>query len=284
MAGRRERLVRMARLVRAAAERPVDPDSPDTVDRELLEVCAPWVDAACRAWFRLDVRGLDRIPEGPALLVGNHNSGVMFLEALGVGARWYVERGVSDPWHGLAHDAVVDAPVVGRLLCRTGAVRAGHGPAARAFAAGRKVVVFPGGNREAFRPWSRRHQVEFHGRTGFVKLALEHGVPIFPVAFVGGHDGFLVLREGRRLARWLGADRALRSDTWPLYLGLPWGVALGPLPHLPLPVRCVTEVLEPIPTARDPAPEDRAVRGLYDLVVRRLQEGVDRLAIERSVG
>ncbi len=252
----------------------------DRFDPELARRLAPWVDRACRLWFRLEVQGFEHIPAGPALIVGNHNSGVTFVEAIGVGARWLRERGVGDPWNGLAHDAVIDAPLLGPLLARVGAVRAGHDTAAAAFAKGRKVIVFPGGNAEAFRPWRDRDHIRFEGRTGWLALALRHRVPIVPMVNHGGHSGFVVLRDGRRLARAIGADRWLRSDTWPLFLGLPWGVALGPVFHLPLPVKCTTRFLPAIDLGHPPdaASDPKVLRELYDLVVGRMQSALDELA------
>ncbi len=253
---------------------------PDTFDPELARRLAPWVDRACRLWFRLEVQGLETIPAGPALLVGNHNSGVTFVEAIGVGARWLRERGVEDPWQGLTHDAVIDAPLLGSLLARVGAVRAGHDAAATAFARGRKVIVFPGGNAEAFRPWRDRNRIHFEGRTGWLKLALRHQVPVVPMVNHGGHSGFVVLRDGRRLAHAIGADQWLRSDTWPLFLGLPWGVALGPMFHLPLPVKCTTRFLPPVALGHPPeAADDPAIlQGLYDGIVAQMQAALDDLA------
>ena len=112
--------------LRSLLPTPRNPDDPASLDPAFIEWVAPWLDRFCRAWFRLEVRGLEHLPEGPALLVGNHNSGVTFVEALGTGARVYVERGTGEYMHGLGHDAVVDAPLIGDLLVRAGAVRASH--------------------------------------------------------------------------------------------------------------------------------------------------------------
>jgi 1-acyl-sn-glycerol-3-phosphate acyltransferase len=271
-------------IVGRAVTAPVDVEDPTSVDPELLELLAPWVDRAARAWYRLDVRGLEHVPDGPALLVGNHNSGTTFLEAIGTGARWIRERGASDPWVGLAHDQIVGLPVLGKVLTRIGAVRAGHAPAAAAFAHGRKVAVFPGGNREAYRRYADRHRIVFSGRTGWVRLALRHQVPIVPMVYIGGQRGFFVLREGKRIARWTGARRLFRTDTWPLYLGLPWGVAFGPLFHLPLPVKCVTRFLPPYDPGLPPeaADDPEACRQVYDEVVGRMQQALSELAQERQ--
>ncbi|MEZ4319216.1 MAG: lysophospholipid acyltransferase family protein [Myxococcota bacterium] len=273
------------RLASIVPRAPRNPDDPDGLDLELVRSIAPTVDGWARTWFDLEVRGLENVPEGPALLVGNHNSGAMFLEAIGLGARWYLHSDDdSQAWHGLAHDNIIGLPVVGPLLHRVGAITAGHESAARAFSRGRKVVVFPGGNREAFRPWRDRYRVAFGDRRGFVKLALEHGVPIVPVVFVGGHSGLFIVSDNQRLAKVLRADRWLRSDTWPLMVALPWGVALAPMFHLPLPVGCITRVLEPIPVdpwldrRDDPAAWDE----VHALVTQRMQAAMDALVAERK--
>lgn len=255
----------------------------DAVDPDLVRRLAGPIDRLCRVWYGLEVQGLERLPEGPALLVGNHNSGSAFVEALGFGARARLEASPDEPlWAGLAHDAILALPVVGELLHRTGAVSAGHDTAKAAFARGRKVVVFPGGNREAYRPFRDRYRVQMGDRRGFVRLALETRVPIVPVAFVGGHSGFVVLADGQRLARRIRADRWLRSDTWPLWVGLPFGVFLGPGVHVPLPVKCYVEVLDPVPTAPwEGRTDPEAVETVFTEVTGAIQSAVDALAARR---
>lgn len=254
----------------------------DDVEPAWVEHLAGPVDALCRAWYGLEVEGLEKIPEGPALIVGNHNSGSAFVEALGFGARARLARPADPPWHGLAHDAILATPGLGPLLRKVGAVNAGHDVADAAFARGRKVVVFPGGNAEAYRAFRDRYRVRMGDRRGFVRLALRHGVPIVPVAFVGGHSGFVVLREGRRVAKALRADRWLRSDTWPLGIALPYGIFFGPVVHVPLPVKCLTRVLDPIETsAWAGRQDDEAVEAVFAQVEAALQAGVDALAARR---
>ena len=274
----------MAHPLLRALLTPADPDDPEAADPALIAALLPLADQLTRWWYRLQVEGIENLPDGPALVVGNHNAGVMFLEAFGFGAQVMRARPDREQWRGLGHDAVVDAPLVGRLLVRLGVVRASPDNAQRAFDTGRKVVVFPGGNAEAFRAWRRRHEVDLQGRHGFLRLALRAGVPIVPVVFIGGHDGLIVLREGRRLARLLRADRVLRSDAWPVMLALPWGVAVGPLPHLPLPVPCTTRILPPISldgyTAED-ADNTEALADLYAQVQGAMQAAMDDLAAAR---
>ena len=267
-------------LLRRALTRKVDPDRLDQLDPELMAAFAEPIAQLARLWYRLEVRGMELVPPGPALVVGNHDSGMSFLEAVGWGAICH-QRRPEEIWHGLAHDGIVDMPGLGPFLVSVGTLRARPENAAAALAAGRKVVVFPGGNREAFRTWSRRDHIDLAGRTGWARVAIEAGVPIVPVVFHGGHAGFRVLAENRWLAKLLRADKLLRVDTWPLMLALPWGVWLGPNFHLPLPVKVVTSFLPPVPTAHLGGATDPAtLQQLYTAVVGPMQARMRALAAE----
>lgn len=265
--------------------RRVDPDEVAEPDRELAQVIRPILDAISRYYFRAEVIGLDSIPStGSALLVANHNGGITSFDPLLLGLRWYERTGGQDFVRFLGHDLMTVIPVLGELLLRLGMIRASHRVADRALAAGHKVLVFPGGNYEAFRPFSERHQVELHGRTGFVRLALRHRCPVLPVLFLGGHETFFVLSRGERLARWTGAKRLLRSDSFPLFLGLPWGVGLGPIFHLPLPAKLLVQIGEPLDLhahLQGPADDPAALQQLSRLVQSRLQQLMDRQAARR---
>ena len=153
------------------------------------------------AYFRLEVEGFENVPRGGAMLVGNHNSGISFTEPFALSARWYAERGTDDRIHCMVHDAMMMLPGLRWLLVGVGCVRASRANCERVLERGGKVLTFPGGNVEAFRKWSRRNEVDFAKHKGFVRLALKHRVPIIPVVLSGGHETFVVLHEGRKLAR-----------------------------------------------------------------------------------
>lgn len=270
-----------AMRIRDALTLPVDPDRLDQVEPALIERLAPWFDRFGKRWFDLEVDGVEHVPGGPALVVGNHNSGTNYVEMLCAMARLYLEHDLQ--FTGLAHDAVVSAPALGNLLVRVGAVRASHANANAAFSADHKVVVFPGGNLEAFRSYRRRHRIDFGGHKGFVRLALRHRVPIVPMVSIGGHEGFVILTDGRRIARRLGLDRVpiLRTDTFPVMLALPWGVGIGPLPHVPWPTRCATRFLEPVPMEGDPDDPD-VIDRIYAEVTGIMQAELSAMARSRK--
>jgi len=268
----------VAEVLARAFTTPGCPDDLGNIDFDMIEQVAPLIDAFCRVWFRQDVLGFEKVPRGACMIVGNHNAGISFLEMLGMGARWYMERGRGEPIYGMAHDQMLVMPGLGNFLMHCGGLRAAPENGENVLRRGAKVLVCPGGNLEAFRPFSQRHKVNLGGRKGFLKLAIRTGAPIVPVVFVGGHSSFMVLSDGRFIAEWLGPKKLLRVDTWPLILSLPWGLTLGPVFHLPLPVKCVTRFLDPITVdAYSPSDADdpAVLADLYERVVGEMQAGVD---------
>ena len=226
-------------------------------------------------YFRADVQHLDRIPaEGPVLLVGNHSGGNVPPDTFVFTLAFCSYFGVERPFYQLAHNLVVSAPPLGWLR-KFGTVAANHDNARMALESGAALLVYPGGDYEVFRPSWERHKVDFDGRMGYVKLAREAGVPIVPVASVGGQEAALFLSRGQGLAKLLMADKLLRLKSIPISLALPWGLNISDLAgHVPLPTKISIEVQHPIDVDGD----DQAV---HDKVMASLQGGVDRLAARR---
>jgi 1-acyl-sn-glycerol-3-phosphate acyltransferase len=234
-----------------------------------------------RRYFRLDVRGLETIPPSPVLMVGNHSGGTMVVDAWGLFVAWHRHFGSQRPLLSLTHELVLATETTGRFFGRLGVLYASPEIALHALREHcRDVLVMPGGDLDTWRPFRERYRVRFSGRVGYARLALKAGVPIVPVAHAGAHHTLLVLTDGQRLAKALHMRAIARASVWPISLALPWGLAFGPLPHLPLPVTLRYRVGRPI-VPRPPAgaePTDEEVHAL-DLTVRTaLQQELDKLA------
>lgn len=235
-------------------------------------------------YFDGEVRGLDRLPAcGPMLLVGNHSGGSLTPDTSVFFVAWYRARGLEAPLIGLAFDAAFGVPGFETLMRKIGEVPASRANAQRALEAGHAVLVYPGGDHEAFRPWTERNRIDFHGRMGFVELALRLGVPVVPVVSHGGHHTTIILSRGEWLGRLFGTER-IRTPTFPIAFQIPWGVSppLG-IPGIPLPAKITTEVLSPMPWAHlDAAAADdpAVVARCYDEITTRMQATLDTLAAE----
>ena len=235
-------------------------------------------------YFRTEIHGLERMPPGPAVLVGNHNSGITFFDPMFLGSAWYKYSGGGDDFVYLVHDAMLLTPLLGSFLRKMGAARASRAMARETLEAGRKIMVYPGGNYEAFRPFHLRHTVDMGGHQGFCKTAIQQQVPVVPVVGVGTHESFYVIARGHRLAKLTGLSRLLRMESFPLILSLPWGLSLGPVFHFPLPAKLTLTVGDPIPVDAFPpeaADDPEAVQRLYDQVAAAMQGIMDEVAGKR---
>ena len=186
--------------------------------------------------------------------------------------------------HGTAHDALMAAPVIGDYFRRMGVLPAAPDSISAALAAGHDVALWPGGEIDSLRPWTERDEAVLAGRKGFVRMAINAGVPIVPIATVGGPDSMPVLARGRRLAKLLQLDKVARLKMFPIALSAPWGVAPAMLPELPLPTKIRTAFQPPVKVSRDPAKakDDDYVDRKYDEVRQSIQDGMDALARRRT--
>ena len=212
------------------------------------------------------------------LLVGNHSGGNLPPDTFVFTLAFCSYFGVERPFYQLAHNLVVSMPGLGSLR-KFGTVAANHDNATLALKSGGALLVYPGGDYEVFRPSWKRHEVDFGGRKGYVKLSREAGVPIVPIASVGGQEAALFLDRGQWLARLLMVDKIARLKSVPILLAPPWGLAVSDMvPRLPLPTKITIEVQDPIAPEEIAAGDDDTV---HNRVEGALQSAVDRLAAER---
>jgi 1-acyl-sn-glycerol-3-phosphate acyltransferase len=254
--------------------RPIDSWDP-AATRHFVEVLAP----IARRWFRSEVRGLAEFPQaGGVLVVSNHSGGMMTPDVLIFAAAFYRELGYDRPLYTLGHDMLFTGPLSG-WLTRIGLIPANRDMAAQALRSGGVVLVFPGGVYDAYRPTLAENLIDFNGHTGYVRTAMEAGVPILPVVSIGGQETQLFLTRGTWLAKRLGLRR-FRSDILPVSLGFPFGLSVVIPPNVPLPTKIVMQALEPIDvvTQFGPNPDvdevDSHVRSM-------MQTALDALARER---
>ena len=266
---------------RAQGRRGFDGDRLDLRDPALIRRLLPLLRALNRYYLRLRVEGLEHLRAGPTIYVANHNSGIMGPDlACTLGTLWQV-LGPDALLYPLAHDfAMRQLPPLGRLIQRLGAVRASQENARRVLEMGGQVLVYPGGDLDAYRHSRRRDQIVLGRRTGFVRLAQATGAPIVPIVVHGAHRSAYIFSEGEGLARRLHLKRWGRLERFPLALALPWGLAPGPwLPYLPLPFSIRLRALPPISVApgEDPAAARERVRAA-------MQQALDELARGHAEG
>jgi 1-acyl-sn-glycerol-3-phosphate acyltransferase len=254
-------------------------------DPLLMQKQAGLWDWLMQYYFRLEIAGWDKLPAQPSLLIGVHSGGPLTMDAWTVNMAWWRHFQGSRTLHATAHDVLMQNKLLGRYFRRMGTISPSGESIQAAFQRGDDVILWPGGEVDAYRKWTKRDQAVLGGRKGFIRLAIRSGVPIVPVATIGGHDTLFVLSEGRGLAKLLKLKERMRVEVAPITFSMPFGVALHllPLQHIPLPAKIRTELLEPIYLDSDPAKADDEdyVNRIYAEVESRIQAGMDRLAKKR---
>jgi 1-acyl-sn-glycerol-3-phosphate acyltransferase len=273
-------LSRLVRELVAQAQRAIPKAGLDERDPDFIRERLPLMWLIASIWYRGEVRGLGNIPEsGPVLLVGNHSGGNMTPDTIIFTLAFSTYFGVERHFYQLAHNLVLSIPGLSWLR-KFGTVAASPDNARKALSAGAALLVYPGGDYEVHRPSWEGNRVDFGGRTGFLRLALDQDVPIVPVVAIGGQETALFLTRGERLARLLALDRVLRLKVLPISLSLPWVVNVGDFGHIPLPAKITIETLPAIDLRAEfgPSPD---IDEVYDHLMRVMQDALDALAAER---
>jgi 1-acyl-sn-glycerol-3-phosphate acyltransferase len=253
-------------------------------DPEYIRRTLPGMKTMANVYHRAEVRGLENIPEdGPVLLVGNHSGGTLIVDTFASSVAFYEHFGPIREFHQLAHDMVFRVPGIRAILSRWGTVPASPDNMAQALDRGAALLVYPGGDHETYRPSWESATIDFNGRKGFARLALEHDVPIVPVVSIGGQETALFLGQGRRLARALRIDKTLRIKVLPPVLGPPFGGTVLDLPlRFPLPAKITISVGKPI-NLRERLGSNADPSEAYELVTTNMQRTLTRLGNERTV-
>jgi 1-acyl-sn-glycerol-3-phosphate acyltransferase len=272
---------RFVRAVAGAVQNRIPVADLDERDPDYIRESLPRLWLLASLYFRGEVRGLGNIPEeGPVLLVGNHSGGNLTPDTSVFTLAFHAYFGVERHFYQLAHNLVLSMPGLG-MLRKYGTVAASPNNARKALESGAALLVYPGGDYEVHRPIWEGNRVDFGGRKGFIRLALEHDVPIVPVVAIGGQETSVFLSRGEGLAKLLALDRLFRLKVLPISLAIPWGLNVGDmLGHWPLPAKITVEALPPIHLRDEFGPEPD-LDEVYDHVMRVMQETLDALAAER---
>ena len=255
----------------------------DERDPDYIRESLPGLWLLASLWFRGEVRGLERIPaQGPVLMVGNHSGGNLMPDTLVFTLAFNTYFGVERHFYQLAHNLVLSMPGLGSLR-KYGAVAASPENASKALDSGAALLVYPGGDYEVHRPSWESAKVDFGGRKGFIRLAIDKNVLLVPVVSIGGQETALFLSRGEWLAKLLRLDKMFRLKVLPISVAIPWCLNVGDmLGHLPGPSKITIQVLPPIdPRERYGAQPD--VDEVYTQLMEQMQNTLTALQSERSL-
>ena len=210
-----------------------DPHFNDAIVRPLLRVFF-------KSWFRVEVTGIENLPDtGAALVVANH-AGVLPFDGLMTSVAVRDKHPAHRDLRLLAADMVFDLPMIGEAARKAGHTMACTTDAHRLLAAGELTAVFPEGYKGLGKHFKDRYKLQRFGRGGFVSAALRTKAPIVPCSIVGSEEIYPMLADVKLLARLLGVPYFPITPLFPL---------AGPAGLVPLPSKWHIAFGEPIPTA-----------------------------------
>jgi 1-acyl-sn-glycerol-3-phosphate acyltransferase len=255
----------------------------DDRDADYIREWLPAFWLAASLYFRAEVRGLHKVPEeGGVLLVGNHSGGNLTPDSLVFSLAFNTYFGVERGFYQLAHNLVLSLPGLSWMR-KHGTIAASHENAHTALSTGNALLVYPGGDYEVHRPSWESARVDFGGRKGFIRLALDEDVPIVPVVSIGGQETALFLSRGEWLARLLQLDKMFRLKVLPINVSVPWGLVIGDfVGRIPLPAKIAIEVLDPI-DVREEFGKNPDLDEVYEAIVTRMQATLTALQAERRL-
>jgi 1-acyl-sn-glycerol-3-phosphate acyltransferase len=238
------------------------------------KVVLPLLRPLVQRWFRVEVRGVENLPEsGSALLVSNH-AGTMPLDGMVLQSVVYDEIGRHVRMLGA--DLVFKTPYSHDLARKTGTTLASQEDAERLLAADHLVAVFPEGFKGLGKPYVDRYKLQRFGRGGFVSAAVRAQVPIIPISIVGSEEIYPLV------ARAPGLARALGVPYFPVTPLFPW---LGLLGLVPLPSKWIIEFGEAIATDELPAraaDDPMVIFNVTDQVRETIQHTLYALLMQRT--
>ncbi|HXV36583.1 MAG TPA: lysophospholipid acyltransferase family protein [Myxococcota bacterium] len=245
------------------------------MDEIVLRRARPLLELLYGVYWRVDLGGIERIPDaGPCLLVANA-SGLLPYDALMVSHAISRERADVRPRFMVA-DWLITLPFVQPYLARLGGVRACRENAERLLRSGQTVLVFPEGQKGAAKVFRERYRLKRFGRGGVVRVALETRVPIVPIGIVGAEEAHPILFKWTAPGRAVGLPFLPVTPTFPLF---------GPLGLLPLPTKWLIRIGEPIPVdhlAPDAALDELLISRMNEELRSRIQLLVDAGLADRS--
>jgi len=191
-----------------------------------------------RRYFRAEAHGIEHLPaSGRVVLVSNH-SGQLPFDGLVIGTACFLEPEQPRLVRAMVEFFVPTVPFASYLFARWGQITGTPENCRRLLASDECVLVFPEGARGISKPFSKRYQLADFG-TGFMRLALESGAPIVPVAVIGAEEQAPAINI-KPLARLLGVP-ALPLVPYPPFIA-----------PVPLPVKYRLYFGEPMRFTGDP--------------------------------
>ncbi len=222
-------------------------------------------------YFRPTVTGIENLPPGRVMIVGNHSGqvpidgAIVALACLLNGKPPRLVRAMVERWFP-------NVPFISDFLFRCGAVLGDPVNCRNLLLDEQSILVFPEGVRGSSKTWKKRYQLAEFGR-GFMRLALQTDTPIVPCAIIGGEESIVSLYNAKTLAKWTGV---------PYFPITPFTPFLGPFGYMPLPVKFRIHFGKPLTFSGRYDDEDSVINEKADVIKSQISKLIEHGLAERK--
>lgn len=165
-----------------------------------------------RSYFRVEVHGIENVPAGRVLLIGNHSAQLAY-DGMLVAAAMILDAEPPRFLRAMIERFFAVPPFVNMLMTRMGQLIGLPENAERLLQQEEAaVLVFPEGERGGGKVWKDRYKIMGFGQ-GFLRLAMKTRSPVVPFAFIGGEEMCPSFSRMKPVARLLGVPYAPLTPT-----------------------------------------------------------------------
>jgi 1-acyl-sn-glycerol-3-phosphate acyltransferase len=211
---------------------------------------------AYRHYFRAEVRGIENVPEGRVLVIGNHAGNTFAWDGAMIAMSLFLEGEPPRLVRGMAEYYLPTIPFFNVFMHRMGSVVGRPETCKQLLENEEAVMVFPEGERGFVKTYAHAYELQRFG-LGFMRLALETGTPIVPVGIVGAEEQSPGIANPRRLGKLIGAPAFPITATFPLF---------GLAGFIPLPVKFRLHYGEPLRFEGDAGEDDARIEKKVEVV------------------
>lgn len=213
-----------------------------------------------RRWFRVEVQGIEKVPDGRCLLVANHGGQVAWDGFL-LTVALLLERTPPRLARGMGERFITNTPYLSSLAARLGHVLGDPENCRRLLDHEESIMVFPEGVRGISKTIWERYELREFG-SGFVRLAVATGAPVLPIAIVGTEEAMPGIWDAKPIAKFF------KLPSLPVTPFFPW---LGPIGALPLPTKVRIVIDDPIRLEGEVEEPEEEARKKAEVVRARIQ-------------
>lgn len=188
-----------------------------------------------RHYFKVRLKGKQHLKDKPYIIVSNHSGQIAFDGAL-ISMAFALELNPPRLVRPMVERFVPSIPFIGQWFAACGAVLGDRENCLRLLKRGESVLVFPEGLEGVAKDTKDFYRLQKFTK-GFLRMAIETGTEILPLAVIGAEECYPFVYHFRKLGKILKLPTLPITPTFPL---------LGPLGILPLPSPIDIHIGKPI--------------------------------------